>query len=436
MKPKNLLLLTLTFILLSGSARADAVADWNALAQSRIFVPASGRPGPSGVIDMAMVHAAIYDAVQAIEGKYEPYYVDVVNVPTANCSTEAAVAQAARDVLVNRFPAQAALINADYDAYLLANGLGGNACLAVGAEAAAGIIALRVGDGAFPVGAPPFIGGLGIGEWRPTSTLVGQTFMNPGPWFGLTRPFMLHRPAQFRSDPPPALNSRRYARDYIEVKNYGGPLGTGLRTPEQTEMALFFSGNFGAQLNGLTRQLAIAHQLDVADSAKLFALATMSNADALITVWNDKWYYNLWRPITAIHNGNLDGNSRTVGDPTWNSLIPSPPYPDYGSGANGITASTAYALQAFFGTDHMSFSIPSVVAASPNTRFYDSFSELRREVVDARVFLGIHFRFADEVSVVVGRRVVNFGNRNFFRRICRKDHDHDRSDKAPDEILD
>ncbi len=183
--------------------RADAVADWNAIAVQATITGA--RPGPTGVIDIAMVQAAIYDAVQAIEKRYEPYYVEI---KAASGSPVAAAAKAAHDVLVNRFPAQANALDMTYQQYLLNHGLSeSDPGIAVGAKAAAGIIALRACDGSFPnPPPPPFVGGTAIGMWRPTPPTFAPMV---APWLGNVTPFTLTRPSQFRAEPPPALTSRR-----------------------------------------------------------------------------------------------------------------------------------------------------------------------------------------------------------------------------------
>lgn len=395
---------------LTSSVRADAVSDWNAIAVQSTITGA--RPGPSGVIDVAMVHAAIYDAVQAIEKKYEPYYTDI---PGGSGSPVAATAKAAHDVLVSRFPGQAVALGITYQNYLLTHSIAANdPGIAVGATAAAGIIALRSCDGSLPIPAPSFIGGLGIGVWRPTPP--ANSAMNPGPWLGVVTPFTLTRPSQFRSDPPPALNSWQYAMDYNEVKEFGS-LNNSSRTPEQTDQALFWAGNFGVMLNKLVRDLADAHVYNIADSSRLFALTSMAQADAIITVWNDKAHYVFWRPITAIQNGNLDGNPHTAGDSTWTSLIANPPYPDHSSGANGITSSTMRALRNFFRRDRMDFFVTTTNTGPTNqdTREFYRFSDAAQEVVDARILLGIHFRFADEAARTVGTKVADWGHKHYFR---------------------
>lgn len=404
----------LALTVFSVAVRADAVGDWNLIAQQATITAGSARPGPTGVIDVAMVHAAIYDAVQALEGKYQPYYVDI---PGADGSSVAATAKAARDILVNRFPTQTASLDIVYQNYLSANGiLPTDPGIDVGARAAAGIIALRACDGAFPNPAPPpFIGGMGIGVWRPTPP--ANSPMNPGPWLGQVTPFLMTRPFQFRASPPPELTSRRYARDYNEVKRLGGALGTGERTPEQTDQGYFWAGNFGVMLNSLVRELSNQHVDNIADSSRLFALTSMSQADSIIAVWNDKAYYVYWRPITAIHNGDLDGNPRTEGDPTWAALIATPPYPDYTSGANGITGATMRALRNFFRTDHIDFSVTTTNTGPTtlDTREFKRFSDAAQEVVDARIYLGIHFRFADEAARTLGFRIADHGYRNYFQ---------------------
>lgn len=404
--------------------RADAVSDWNAIAVQTTIT--GSRPGPSGVLDIAMVHAAIYDAVQAIEGKYETYYVDI---PGADGSPIAATAKAARDILVSRFPAQAATLDATYQNYLVTHGIpSDDPGIAVGTAAAAGIIALRACDGSFPDPAPPpFIGGTGIGVWRPTPP--ANSPMNPGPWLGVVTPFTLTRPSQFRSPEPPSVTSRQYAKDYNEVKALGRATGS-TRTPEQTDQAQFWAGNFGVMLNKVVRDIADAHVDDIADSSRLFALTSLAQADAIINVWNDKAHYVYWRPITAIQNGNIDGNSRTTGDPAWTALIANPPYPDYTSGANGITGATMRALKNFFRRDRMDFSITTTNTGPTNvdTREFERFSDAAQEVVDARIYLGIHFRFADEASRTLGTRVADWGYRNLMRP--RHGHHHDDDDLA------
>ena len=393
------------------TARADVFSEWNVIAVREAV--AAGRPGGSPAIDIATMHAAMYDAVQAIEKDYEPYRV--TDVPSAGGSPLAAAAKAAHDVLVYRFdnPTRIVLIDADYINFLTANGItSDDPGIAVGTYVAAKLLAFRSCDGSLPIPAATFTGGTGIGEWRPTGT--GP--MNPGEYLGQVTPFFMTRPTQFRSDPPPAVNSKHYTRDYNEVKLYGVKTGS-LRSAEQTDMAQFWAGNtFSAVYSGV-RNVAAANVDNISDSSRLFALVSMSMADTLIGVWDSKFHYHYWRPITAIRNGNADGNDDTEGDAAWDSLIPSPAYPDYTSGANGVSSSAMYAMEHFFETDSMAFSMNTTNVANTNldTRQYTSFSQATQEVVDARVLLGIHFRFADEASRKLGQNVAKWGHKNYLR---------------------
>jgi hypothetical protein len=393
------------------SASADAVSDWNAIATQATVTGA--RPGPTGVLDIAMVQAAIYDAVQAIERRYQPYRVEIKG---ASGSPVAAAAKAAHDVLVSRFPAQTASLDTAYNQYLLNNGLAlTDPGVAVGATAAAGIIALRACDGSFPVVAPPpFVGGTDPGVWRPTP---GTTAMLV-PWLGNVTPFTITRPSQFLAPPPPALTSQEYAGDYNEVKAVGA-LNSTDRTPAQTDMAQFWFANYTVLWNQVLREIAGIHVRNIGESSRLFALAEMAMADAIITSWNSKNYYVTWRPITAIREGNNDGNSQTVGDPNWTSLVAAPAYPDQTSGANNFSSAALRSLELFFGTDRMPFSVTTTNLAPTiqDTRTFNRFSDARQEVVDARIYEGIHFRFADEAARKQGVSVANWAFNNFLRPV-------------------
>jgi hypothetical protein len=401
----------LAFLLaIPAAVRADAVTDWNAIAVQATVTGA--RPGPTGVLDIAMTQAAVYDAVQAIESKFEPYHVVI---PGASGSPVAAAAKAAHDVLVNRFPAQAAFLDMTYQLYLLNHGLPeDDPGVAVGAAAAAGIIALRAGDGSFPVvPPPPFVGGTDVGVWRPTPPAFAPML---APWLGEVTPFTLESPSQFLAPPPPSVTSRQYARDYDEVKALGS-LNNSARTAEQTDQAFFWGGNFPVMWNQVLREVAAAHVSDIADSSRLFALGDMAMADAVITSWNSKVHYVYWRPITAIREGDNDGNPLTAGDPSWTSLIATPPYPDYTSGANNITAAATRSLLLFFGSNSVPFSVTTTNTGptQQDTRTFDHFTDAEREVADARILLGIHFRFADEEARQQGKRVANWAFENFLR---------------------
>ena len=415
LKLQTWVMLAMIILAIPAVVRADVVTDWNAITVQATLT--ANRTGPSHVIDIAIVHVAIYDAVQAIEKQYEPYYVDI---PGASGSPVAAAAKAAHDVLVNRFPAQAASLTATYQQYLLSHGLTeSDPGVAVGAEAAAGIIALRACDGSFPAQPPPpFTGGTDPGVWRPTPP---ANLPMAVPWLGNVTPFAMTRPSQFRSEPPPDLTSREYAKDYDEVKAVGA-LNSSVRTADQTDMAHFYAGNTPVIWNRALRDIANTHVHNVGDSARLLALVSMAVADALISSWNDKNFYVFWRPITAIREGDNDDNPHTIGDPGWVSLITTPNYPDYTSGANNFASAVTTMLEHFFETDHLTFSITTtnVGPTAQDTRTYNRLSDAAQDVVDARVYSGIHFRFADEAARKQGRLVANWTFKNFLRPLSRR----------------
>jgi len=248
---------------------------------------------------------------------------------------------------------------------------------------------------------------------------------------------------QFRARPRPPLTSREYTRAYNEVKALGGPVGyPGVtRTPEQTQMGYFWSGNTIALFEGMVRGLVEACEMGtgqryckslnrLGDSARLFALANLAGADAGIRAWNSKKHYNFWRPITAIQQplpGDNDGNPETQADPTWTSLIAAPPYPDYTSGANNLSGSFTTIVTRFFDTDKVTFKVMTTATiANPKERTYDRFSDLADEVVDARIYMGIHFRFADTAARREGTRVATQAFNHFLRPVRDHGHDHDK----------
>jgi len=384
-------------VLLAGaiSARADAVLDWNAIAAQTIF--AAGRPGPSAVIDLAVVQAAVHDAVQAYDKEFEPYATEI---PGASGSPAAAVAKATRDILVNRFPAQAASVNTVYTNYLATNGLAtDDPGVSVGAAAAAGMIALRTGDGAFPNPAPVFTGTNLVGMWRPTpSHLPGAppSFSSMAvPWLADVTPFVVLSGDQFAAPPPPPLGSGLYRKEYDEVKAVGALVGS-TRTPEQTQIAYFWADNFPAQMNRIVRNVAETHVESSADRARLFALVWLGVADALINTWTGKLEHPTWRPITAIREGDFDGDPKTIGDANWQPLINTPNYPDHSSGANALVSGAMQMFALYFGTDEVTFTVTSANSnANPNSRTYTRFTDAALDVVEARILQGIHTRSAD-----------------------------------------
>jgi hypothetical protein len=289
-----------------------------------------------------------------------------------------------------------------------------------GELAAAGMLALRANDGRLPNPLPaPFIGGTDPGVWRPTPSFL------PGPppsfapmltpWFGEVPPLTLKSGDQFRSKAPPPLSSKRYTENYNEVKALGARFNSA-RTPEQTQLASFYTGNLLIVFTQTLRDVAAANTDNIGDNARLLALGTLAIADALITAWDSKRQYVFWRPITAIREGENDLNVHTVGDPTWEPLINTPNYPEYTSGANNAAGALTRMLELFFGTDDITFTVISAnPSASPTTRTYHHFSDLSWDTVDARIYQGIHFRFGDEAGRTQGRQVAEWAFGHFLQ---------------------
>jgi hypothetical protein len=389
-----------------GRADMDAVVDWN---QITVDAVTAGRPGPIGIVDIALVHVAVHDAVQAIEKRFEPYLFEMER---ASGSRSAAVAAAAHDVLVGIYPSQAATLDPIYFDYLADNGLTGDRGLAVGQQAAARILPLRRAN---PNPLPaPFVGGNAVGQWRRTPSFLGNppvpAPLSPMavPWMGSFDPFTLTSPTRFRPEPPPALNSERYTRDYNEVKAFGSLMSTA-RSAEQTDLAYFYSGNIPAQWNSALRGIATRYLRRTGDSARLFALANMATADALISSWDSKVHFAFWRPVTAIVEADHDDNPQTASDASWQPLINTPNYPDYTSGANNVAGAMTRTLELFFDSNRVTFDVTTAVPqALRKTRTYRRFSDAADDMVEARMLLGIHFRFADVAGRTQGRRVADW----------------------------
>ena len=414
-----------TLLAVSSVVRADAVTDWNAIAVQTIVNAGPTHGSAVSFLDNATVQVAVYDAVEAFDGKFKPYHVQISG---AFGSPAAAVAKAAHDVLVNRFPAQTLALDLTYHNYLAAHGLAeDDPGVDIGRQAAAGIIALRANDGSFPLNAPPFTGGTDVGVWRPTPSYLpgAPPPFSPAlaPWLASVTPFTLTSPSQYRAMPPPPLGSMQYAAALNEIKALGARFNS-TRTTDQSNLALFWNSNYLVLWNKALRDIVAAHVPDLGDSARLLALGNLAMADAGITAWDSKFHYAYWRPLTAIQEADNDGNPNTVGDPDWQPLINTPNYPEYTSGANNVTGAVTRILALFFGTDQMTFSVNSTNAASPQqSRTYDRFSDAAADVVNARVYEGIHFRPADVEARKQGRQVAEWAFSHFLRPVNEDDND-------------
>ena len=403
----------------SAPARADTVTDWNAIATTAIVTTAGQPPHPS-TLSLAMVQGAVYDAVNAIDGGHSPYLVAPPAV--SSDSTDAAAATAAFGVLATLFPSQLPTLQPRYDASLaaIADGPAKDGGVAAGEAAAAAMLAARANDGR---GGPfTFVIGSEPGDWRPSPPGFG---LDPAPWVANVRPFLVPSVEMLRSDPPNPLTSAAYADDFNEVKRLGSIAST-TRTADQTEAAIFWQDHGPALWNRVIRALSASHGLDIADNARLFAMTNLAAADGAIGCWESKYHWRFWRPVMAIREAAGDGNPATEADPGWTPLfdpatpqfgspLANPPFPDHPAGHGCISAAIVRTLQDFFGTDKIAFSAFS--NRTRTTRSYDRLSEALKEVIDARVWGGIHFRTADVQGAVLGKKVAHWLGKHYFQPV-------------------
>jgi len=399
-----------TVVTSAAPVHADIVLDWNAHAANAIVTVGRQVP-PRALIRLAMVHLAIYDAVNAVDGApFESY----ASVPTLHrpASAEAAVAAAAHDVLVTLFSDQTADLDSKYAASLAAlpddvakvNGI------AVGQQAARAILNIRALDGRDAT--VIYVPGSGPGVWVPTppAFLAAQA-----PETALVQPFALKSGSQFRPDAPFDLTSHDWARDYNEIKTLGSAVGSS-RTPEQTDIARFWSDNPVLQWNRAWRALSVAKSLGLADNARYFAMLATASADALIACWDAKFFYNFWRPVTAIRAGDSDANPDTAPDPAWIGLVVTPNHPEYPAAHGCFSGASTATLKYFFGTNDVTFWIDSNVAGLVNpVRTYLRFSDALAEVLEARIYGGMHYRNSTRTGARIGKQVSRFTTRHFFR---------------------
>jgi hypothetical protein len=406
------------------AARGDAVTDWNVAANAAIF--STNPTAHSAVLSTAMVQGAVYDAVNAIAGGYRPYLPTPAADPTY--SQDAAAATAAFRVVANLVPSQLGTLQTQYQASLdaVADGPAKDGGIAVGEAAATAMLAARANDGRN--GPFTFVIGTTPGAWRPSPPLFA---LDPTPWVGNVTPFLVPSAGMLRTDGPNRLRSRAYARDLNEVKSLGSLTST-TRTADQTMAAIFWQSQPGALYGGVMRSLSARYGLSTAENARLFAMASLAAADGAIGCWNDKYYWNFWRPIDAIHGADADGNRRTRADPAWKALfdpatpttppLSTPGFPDHPSGHSCVSGATLTAMRDFFGTDRIAFDIVS--SRFPGQpRHYERFSQALQEVIDARVWGGIHFRAADEQGAALGRKVARWEEKHYFQRV-RKHYRH------------
>ena len=385
----------LALISLPGPVRADVVTDWNL---TTLQAATAVSPNQRQHRVAAMVHAAMHDAVNSVAPRYEAYAVRVS--PSGEASIEAAAVQAAYGVLIRLLPGQAALLDGARSASLsqIPDGPVKEEGLAVGEAVAGRIVALRSTDGSDVNGSYTF--GSGPGEYQRTP----PSFADPAvPAWRLVKPFVLRRGDQFRAEGPPSLDSDEWAADFNEVKQLGR-MDSAVRTAEQTEIALCGAEPPLPMWNRVARSMSAQKGTGLIENARLFSLLNLAMMDATIAVWDSKYTYRFWRPVTAIPLADTDGNDATEADPAWTPLRPTPLHPEYPSAHAGVSNSAAEVLTRFFGK-HTAFSTATSTCPAGVVRSYDSFQDLADEIGDSRIYIGFHFRSSIRDGANLGRQV-------------------------------
>lgn len=380
--------------LLAGSmAQADVVTDWNVKAGEIITQSGMGTPPANRV--MAILHTAVYEAANAVAKRYPASGMQPE--ATSGASVEAAIAAAYRATLAKLVPSQQKAVDSAYESALagIADSAAKNAGIAVGERAAATVLAARADDG----GATPE-------RYRPqTAPGVYVPTVIPGaPQWPQRRPWMMTSAAQFRPAPPPALTSEVWARDFNEMKALGGK-NSATRTVEQTEITRFWEATLPPIYHGVVRSVAAMPGRHITQNARLFMAVAQAMDDALIAVFDAKYHYNFWRPITAIRNGDLDGNDATERDPSWTSFVDAPMHPEYPCAHCILSASVGTVLQAAIGSNPT----PTLTTTSPTARgaarSWKTVESFMQEVANGRIYEGVHYRNSAEVGLEMGKQV-------------------------------
>jgi hypothetical protein len=389
----------------AGTAHADAVTDWNAIMEATVAAPPTNpffqaRWG-------AIVQLAVFEAVNAVVGDYEPY-LGTITAPPGASPDAAAIAAAYRTLVTLRPGSAPALDNARAQSLAaIPDGPAKDAGIAVGEAAATAMLLLRANDGWNAV--VPYTPGTDPGDWQPTPPLNAPALL---PGWGLVTPFGLEEGSQFRAPPPPALHTGKYANDYNEVKLVGR-IDSPFRPQDRTNVARFYAATTPIQVfNPAARQVSAAHGKTLLENARIFALLGMAMADGSIAVFDTKYFYNRWRPVTAIWSADLDDNHRTDPDPTWLPLIVTPPFPSYSSAHATLSGAARAVLERAFGKHGL-----AITLTNPQLGLvlnYTSWRQITDDIDDARVYGGIHFRFDQEVGAHQGRKVGKYILRNYL----------------------
>ena len=382
-----------TSLLACTTARADAVCDWNTKVGEIIVSEKMGPPPANRT--MAIVDTAVYEAVNAITKRYPAGTLKLEAAP--GTSVDAAIAAANRTTLSKLLPSQQVAIDFAYQAALskIADGAAKNSGIAIGEQAAAAVLVARADDGA-----------VAVETYRPqTSTGVYvPTVLPAAPHWPQRKPWLMSNPAQFRPGPPPALTSPLWARDFNEVKALGGK-NSSRRTAEQTQIASFWEATLPPVYTGIVLSVAEAPGREITQNARLFAAVAQAADDALVAVFDAKYHYNFWRPVTAIRNGDLDGNDATERDASWTPFIETPLHPEYPCAHCTVAGAVGTVVQAEIGTGSLpALATTSYLIKGP-ARKWAKTDEFMQEVAKARIYDGVHFRNSTEVGTAMGKQV-------------------------------
>jgi hypothetical protein len=399
----------------AGTALSEnPVTDWNniaittALNASQVSAPGSNTQ-PGSMLYLAYVHLAVYDAVNAIDHRFRSYGPEI-SAPAA-ASKEAAAIEAAYRMLAYLFPDQLPTLMTQHDAALavIPDSFAKNDGIQAGVAAANSIIALRTGDGRGASVSYTWPSVPTAGIWIPTPPALAAPAL---PWLSQMAPFTMSSPSEFRPDPPFSLMSAEWADDFNQVKALGAVNST-VRTADQTATALFWTDHVGSQYSRAFRALAVARNLDISDTARLFATLYVSAADAAIGCWDAKYHYSFWRPVTAINNASIDGNPATDSDSSWKPLGATPNHPEYPSAHSCVTSSVANGLKNFFGTPNVTFEVSSAVTGATHT--FIRISDWEKEVEYARIYAGFHYHNSVVQGIGLGKKVADKVAAGYFQ---------------------
>ena len=433
-------------VALPTAARAqNAVSDWSLMAKT-VIVDMAARGGSPSAVDFAYVHAAIYDAVNAIDKRYTVFAVSPTTIPDG-ASEPAAVAAAAATILKRLFPAQQAYVDTQVTAYLatIPAGPAKDRGVAVGTEVANAFLTLRNPGPRQDLGQDGrnancasdarlcYTFGAGPGVYQVTPGASDDPNVTPAAqWVGILKPFAVESQSQFRADGPPSLTSKQWAEDYNETKTFGGDAAhSPTRTQAQTDIGWYYTDNPGAYGNRIIRQIAADQHLDLVDSARYFAQTYVTLADTFINCWDSKRYYNFWRPVTAIRAGDTDGNDATDPDSFWLPLALTPNHQEYPSAHGCFTGAVMNAAENFFGKKKLTLNLTACsvpghsctftpqgdVQSGGVTHSFDRTQDALEEVIEGRIYGGMHYRTSVVHGIAVSNHVARWVAKHYFEPV-------------------